>query len=349
MPFLFPEPSAREARPAWEQVPAAIVADIEKCVNDRIVAAETGWGGYSPGAVFIATLASGRKIFIKGSHPARDAHGAAQVRQEVLSSTSSPAITSVTPPVIGMVSDNHENDQGWILAIFDYIDTRPALPWDDDKRARAWDVLKKFHSGAAAGLPDARTRNYVEKFLKAQGGWLRLRDEPQTRAKFLTVFDDAEVAGAWCQSALPALCALQEKVPALAGVSGPLHQDLRSDNFLFAANGDTFLIDWPNACYGPVALDLAQLLPAMMAEGGGHGDDLLKKYIDATGIDIPVDDVMIALASISGHLADNVYRAVPEKLPRLRWMQKSLLWSSLVWMADRGIIAHPPRFSGMVP
>jgi hypothetical protein len=49
-----------------------------------------------------------------------------------------------------------------------------------------------------------------------------------------------------------------------------------------------------------------------------------------------------ALAAQAGYFADNAPRAVPPKLPRLRWAQKSILRAMLRWLSDEGAATPPP-------
>ncbi len=347
MPPLFPEPAAREARPSWNEVPPALVAEIETLLGEKILGAEIAYGGYSPAADFIVRLAR-KKVFIKGTHPQQDAHGAEMLRQEVAAYQALPVLRDLSPAYLGTAGDPGPADNGWLLAAFDYIDAAPTLPWTQEKLAAAFRLLGRIHNHAKTGLPDARAKNYVEKFLKPEGGWLRFAAEPQTAAKFLTLFEDADAGRAWLAAALPLLCGLQENIGALGGPAGVLHQDLRSDNILFGLDGRAWLVDWPNACYGPVALDLAFFLPSVTAEGGGDIRALSALYRDVTGIEVSRQDMTWALASYAGHMADNAYRAVPARLPRLRWMQKSILWAMLEGLTALADIPPPPRFKGMM-
>jgi sulfur relay (sulfurtransferase) complex TusBCD TusD component (DsrE family) len=48
------------------------------------------------------------------------------------------------------------------------------------------------------------------------------------------------------------------------------------------------------------------------------------------------------LSALAGFFADQAYRAVPPKLPRLRWMQKLMLHACLQALHRRGIVDSPP-------
>lgn len=335
-----PEPDKREPRPDWRQVPPDIVAQLEMLLKEKIISGDIAWGGYSPSAAYAVRLASGRKMFIKGTHPGQDTHGTQQLRQEMEAYAALADMTDFAPVCHGMVSDGSED--GWMLAAFDYIDVVPTLPWTEEKIDRLFTLLARLHAHATTSLPAARDKNYIEKFLKPEGGWLRIRDEKKTAERFLTVFENETDARAWLPSSLPALCALQEKAPQLSG-GGVLHQDLRSDNILFGTSGRCFLIDWPNACNGPAVLDLAGLLPLMSVESDIDAEELLRRYERKSAQKTDRESLAIALAALSGHMADNAYRAVPEKLPRLRWMQKMTLEGMLRWAVILAKIPPAPR------
>jgi Ser/Thr protein kinase RdoA (MazF antagonist) len=348
MGFLFQEPAGREARPEWPEVPQALVDQLQNLLKQKIVHADIAWGGYSPSAAFVATLDSQKKAFIKGTHPGQDTHGTRMLRQEVEAYQTLPDIQSFSPAYLGCVSDGRED--GWMLAVFDYIDTTPTLPWTDEKLTAVFKLLSRLHfcdeKKMPPSLPLARDQNYIGKFLRPEGGWLRIRDERQTAEKFLTLFEDREAGRNWLSSALPKLCEKQSRAPMTGGPLGIIHQDLRSDNILFDRAFRPYLVDWTNACRGPVVMDLAQFLPAISAESAFECGALLELYEKISGVKTDKESLAIALASASGHMADNAYRAVPAKLPRLRWIQKSVLWAMLQWAVVLAAVPPPPRFTG---
>jgi len=77
MVALIKQPDAREKKPEFSDLPPTIFRQLEKLCGDKIVSSGTAFGGLSASAGFIMTLASGRKVFAKGTHPAETAHGSA--------------------------------------------------------------------------------------------------------------------------------------------------------------------------------------------------------------------------------------------------------------------------------
>jgi len=349
MPLSFPEPIARETRPDWKDVPAGIVAQLQNLLGQKILEADIAWGGYSPSACFLATLESRKKGFIKGTHPQQDAHGTRMLRQEVEFYQTLPDIGAFSPGYLGVVGDGRED--GWMLAVFDGIDTAPTLPWTMQKITAVFGLLHRLHfrdqKNIPSALPPAHEKNYVEKYLRPAGGWLRLAQDPGVADKALALFEDKDAGRRWLLSALPRFCEWQCKTAAMGGPLGIIHQDLRSDNILFDMSGRVYFIDWPNACYGPVALDIVYFLSTVSAESAFGAEELLRLYHRGAGAQLDRECLSIALASLSGHLIDNAYRAVPAKLPRLRWFQKKTLWSALHWSAALMGVPHPPRFKAV--
>jgi hypothetical protein len=50
-------------------------------------------------------------------------------------------------------------------------------------------------------------------------------------------------------------------------------------------------------------------------------------------------------ACLAGYLADQARRPVPDKLPRLRWMQKTMLLSLLGFLRRAGVVDSIPRMT----
>jgi len=329
--FKFREPIEREKRPDWNLVPQAIVLKIENYLQDKIINGEITWGGFSNSAAFKIDLESGRKFFIKGSHPDQDSHGIKNLNQEIEIYRSISNIENISPEYIGYINDGDED--GWALAIFEYIDKVPIAPWTEDKIISVFSTLRKIHNVKKTALdknfPIARNKNYIERFFKPEGGWLRIREEKKIFNKFISIFEDRVKAQKWLGEILNIFCEYQLRVNDIGGHEGIIHQDLRSDNILFSKNDDIYLIDWANACYGPIVMDIAWFLPSISSESKFSFSELLFLYEEATSIKLRKIDVILAMVSISGYLADNIYRNVPDKLPRLRWMQKRIFWEIL--------------------
>lgn len=344
MKYLFEQkaPAGLPDRPAWPDVPPDIVLCLEKTIGQKIIGADIASGGYGPSAAFIAKTAAGKFFFIKGTHPGQDAHGFKALEQEIAAYQASPEIAEVSPRYLGRVDQGDDDD--WHLAVFDFVlGAHTPLPWNESKMVAVFDVLKKIH-GAQPSLAPVSQDSFMKDFISGKGGWHRIFNEERPRKNFLSLFKDQEMALDWLSSSLPALIAATEDAQNLGGVTGIIHGDLRSDNILFDQNGRVFLIDWTNACIGPVILDLAFFISGLAAESGIPAQKLLEIYQDRTGFSFTCRDIGCALAAVSGYYAVSAGKAVPPRLPQLRWVQKQHLWGSLCWLTDSLVLPAPPEF-----
>ena len=149
---MLPVPKGRPDRPSWEAVPAGIIRQIESAVGDKIVDAVIATGGYGPSATFIMTTSVGNKFFTKGSHPGQDTHGSKALEQEIAASLVLDGITNVSPRYLGRADQGDDDD--WHLAIFDYVPKgQETLPWNEEKIARVFDVLKIIHTASPDLVP----------------------------------------------------------------------------------------------------------------------------------------------------------------------------------------------------
>ena len=79
-----------------------------------------------------------------------------------------------------------------------------------------------------------------------------------------------------------------------------------------------------NASSFPPTLAIVYFFSAVSSESAFDAETLLGFYKKISGIAIEKEPLAAALASISGHMANNACRTAPAKLPRLRWLQKRL-------------------------
>lgn len=340
--IFFTEPDAREDRPQWTDVPRDIIQEIENLIGEKIIHGQTAWGGYSPSACFVVTGTDQKKYFLKGSWPHQTTHGAKTLRQEIAIYKALPVLADIGASYIGYVGQ--EDEDGWHLAVFDYIEHKPKPDLSQQQAERIIDRLYFFYrqtEDQKNTVPDARTLNFVKDHFDPQGRWQRLAQEEKVQNKFLSLFEDRGAAESWVQKNIPVLAEWQNQVSDIDGYSAVTHNDLRCDNIILTVDAVHF-VDWPNAGFGPVVFDLVTLFSDMASQSDLNPQDLLNLFEQKSGQKIKNQDLILALVSLSGYFADMAYRSVPARLPRLRWMQKRLLAAQLYWLADMGGIDPPP-------
>ncbi|MDF3023967.1 MAG: hypothetical protein K0R10_1328 [Alphaproteobacteria bacterium] len=196
MGALIKQPDAREKKPEFSDLPPTIFRQLEKLCGDKIVSSGTAFGGLSASAGFIMTLASGRKVFAKGTHPAETAHGSANLAQEISAYQIVEALRDASPPYIGVVSDGEED--GWMLGVWECVEHDPALV----SLPRIMKLLKDWQGfdGAKEVLPSVREQVYISQFFSVEKKWQRLKNDLTIRKKFLTLFENQLAANDWFAS-----------------------------------------------------------------------------------------------------------------------------------------------------
>jgi hypothetical protein len=346
LPFFAP-PAAREAKPPFDTLPPGMRQKIESRLSGEITAGDVVYGSLSSSAGYVLTFDSGLKVFAKGSHPEEMSHGTLHIRTEIRTYEYVPVLQETSPRLYSWVSDN--NEDGWTLGLWSFIAQDETAKFSD-RAPEVMALVAKVHAADIPEgiLPTAQKHNYIGAFLTDEKKWRRIEGEASIRAKFLNLFEDPAAAQDWLARNITTLIALQVDAAARPFVQGMIHGDLRTDNILFGKDR-SWLVDWPNACIGPRAFDLVMLFTHLESLGLGLAESFLPAYDAAAGTAFAtsdIDDIAAMAGSMAGYFADQAYRSVPEKLPRLRWMQKSLLCGQLQLLARLGRIESPPRFLG---
>lgn len=329
MTALFPEPRSREKKPSPDQIPVEFLKKARDVLGSEIVGADIAWGGFSASAGFIFSLDSGEKVFAKGSHPGDTSHGTQNLRQEISAYENILVLKEISPAYLGVVHDGDED--GWMLGFWEFLD-----PVKNSVSVEArFELMRRWQKEKTVNeaVPAAYKKPYIQNFFRDEGKWNRFRDDSAAQKKFISLFEDEYSGREWLLRSISALCTHQQKTQDVSLSNGLIHGDVRLDNFIFSNKG-LFVIDWPNACFGPTVLDDVFFFSGI--EG-----------LESTMMPSPKDSAFFAiLASVSGYFAEQAYRDVPPLLPRLRWMQKCLLLAQLRMLARAEIIDFPPQMRG---
>ncbi|HZM81975.1 MAG TPA: phosphotransferase [Candidatus Limnocylindrales bacterium] len=119
----------------WAELPGFVRETIEAALADRVVAADSKEGGFSPGLASVLTLASGATVFAKAVSLARNEFTVAAIRNEA-------DVLRALPPTVPAPRLRWSYDDGeWVVLVTEAVDGHtPAQPWRRDELARFLDA-----------------------------------------------------------------------------------------------------------------------------------------------------------------------------------------------------------------
>ncbi len=336
-PFLsaLPRADLQAQKPDFTALPATLQRHICQLAGAQtILKAQTIYGGFSNAACWRMMLDNSRQVFVKGSHPADPSHGAANLRGEVSVCKNNPFIQSHAPALLGMVSEDAGDDNGWWLGV--WVDAGQHQRDISANEALLW--LEKLSHASISGLPDYRENPYLKGFFDNSRKWRQVSTQPVARQRFEQLFAEG---GRWLDKNLAALLQSVEAFSQQELQCGLIHGDLRGDNFLLTTD-KTYLIDWANAANGPLVFDGLFLSAALVMRGQltpQQACDAVADYAHAP----------LMAASMAGYFADQAGRAPVVAMPRLRLMQTGILVALLEMLAVFRIIDSPPQLAPTLP
>jgi|GEM_PF-884806 hypothetical protein len=344
--FYLPEPENREYKPVFDDLPAVLRADLETLLCSPIIKSRIAWGGFSPAFSICAHTENGQDFFIKGTHPEQTAHGAKMLDQEIHIYKTVPALKDFTPEFHGTVAYGGEDD--WYLGVWDAIPGAHIIcNWDTALFDSVCQILQRLYTTDTDGLTpvgDMQDTPFISDIVSGENSWAKFVGNIDRHHNFSALFTDPQAGQRWLEHNIDSLTRLSAR-PAENHHRALLHFDMRADNIVFDTEKQPWIIDWPNGCLGPVGYDVVPLCANIMADSGLPAWQLLDRFAIKSGLTLPDSDIDTILAQISGYFALQAYRPVPDKLPRLRWLQKSMLWSMLKWLEKRDITSSVPRFT----
>ncbi|MGY0005340.1 phosphotransferase family protein [Micromonospora sp. I033] len=307
--------SLTKSRIRWADLPAPVRAAVEEILGDRVVAAESQHGGFSPGTADRVRTAGGRRAFVKAVSPAQNDRSPTLHRAEARIAAALPP-AAPAPRLLG----SHD-DGDWIALVFTDVEGRhPATPWEAGDLAAVLSTLEAM-AAVLTPAPAAATTAAAEQLGYDFGGWRRIAADPPA---------DLDP---WARARLPELCAAADRgLAALAGET-LCHVDVRADNLLVGPDGTVAVVDWPWACRGPAWLDSLLVLVNVQVYGGHDPEALLAALPLVTGVD-PADLTGV-LAGFTGFFLDGARQPPPPGIPTVRAFQRLQGDALLPWLARR--------------
>ncbi|WP_089157354.1 phosphotransferase family protein [Micromonospora sp. NBS 11-29] len=307
--------SRPKTRIRWRDLPAHVRTAVEDILGDRVVAAESQPGGYSPGTADRVRTARGGRAFVKAVSPAQNDRSPGMHRDEARIAAALPA-AAPTPTLLG----SHD-DGDWITLVFADVEGRhPVTPWDAGELAAVLSTLETM-AATLTPAPAAATTTAAETLAANFDAWRRLSADPPA---------DLDP---WARAHLPELRAAADRgVAALTGDT-LCHLDVRADNLLLGPDGTVTVVDWPWACRGPAWLDTLLTVINVQVYGGHDPDALLATRPLTAHVD-PADLTGV-LAGFTGFFLDAARQPPPPGIPTVRAFQRLQGDALLPWLARR--------------
>lgn len=307
--------SATKTRIHWTDLPDHVRAAVQEILGDRVVAAASQPGGFSPGTADRVRTAGGRRAFVKAVSPAQNDRSPHLHRTEALVAAALPPGTPA-PRLLGSYDDGD-----WVALVFTDVEGRhPATPWAADELNAVLSTLEAM-AAALTPAPGVAAPTAAEQLGYDFAGWRRLATDPPA---------DLDP---WARDRLPQLCAAAER--GLAALAGDTlcHLDIRADNLLLGPDGTVSVVDWPWACRGPAWLDSLLVLVNVQVHGGHEPEALVRARPLTAGAD-PAD-VTGVLAGFAGFFLDGARQPPPPGIPTVRAFQRLQGDRLLPWLARR--------------
>jgi aminoglycoside phosphotransferase (APT) family kinase protein len=305
---------ATKTRIHWTDLPAPVRAAVEELLGDRVVAAVSQPGGFSPGTADRVRTAGGRRAFVKAVSPDQNDRSPHLHRAEALVAAALPA-TAPAPQLLGSYDDGY-----WVALVFTDIEGRhPLTPWDGAELAA---VLSTLETMAALLRPTSvAAPTAAERLRHDFAGWRRIAADPPA---------DLDP---WARDRLPELVAATDRGLAALADETLCHLDIRADNLLIGPGGRVTVVDWPWACRGPAWLDSLLVLINVQVHGGHDPETLLCAHpLTARADPAGVTGV---LAGLAGFFLDGARQPPPPGIPTVRAFQRWQGDRLLPWLARR--------------
>ena len=322
---------ATARRPTWDDLPAAVRAEVERRLEQPVLGGESQGAGFTNGLASRLRLADGSRVFVKAV--AVDTHPmvADSYRQEL---AVVPALPAAVPATrlrwhaeidAGTDGDGDGGTGGsWLVLAFEDVPGRPPRrPWQLAELRAVLDVLPAVAAALTpppAGLPSLPTIGASAADFRHWQELARTTDARPGAAP-----DDGPVPVA-------ELAALEACWVEAGSGDTAVHYDLRDDNVLLADDGRILVCDWNWLTVGAPWLDLVGLLVSVHGDGLDADAELARSPLTR---DVPALAIDAYLAALAGFFTAAARQPRLEGSPWLRVHQAWYRDATLGWLARR--------------
>ncbi len=305
-----PIPHGRTARRLeWTHLPSTVRTAIEQECGTAVRSATSQNGGFTPGFASVLEGEDGSRHFVKAASTLAQRMFAQAYREEARKLAALPA--EAPAPQLLWTLDVDD----WFVLSTEYVDARPpARPWRLPELRLCLDTL----AAAVPVLTPPPAGLDLPPASEELAGWPAYWETLRTSRPDLQHVDEAAaLAGRF--------------VEVMAGET-LVHTDVRDDNLLLTADGRALLCDWNWPMAGASWLDSLFLLIGPRGDGLDvaaviNGHPLLST--------VPVEDIDVVLALITGYFLKSAGDPVPPTSPFVRDAQRwqgDVCWD---WLCER--------------
>ncbi|MGI8768045.1 MAG: phosphotransferase [Propionibacteriaceae bacterium] len=244
----FPASYAVGVRMPYARVPRAVQAWIADRLGEPVLEVDDVIGGMAPGAAAVIRGVRGRGMFVKAVGSFTNEACVDLYRREAATGFGLPDIAGVVKPVA--THDLVVDGEDWVVTVFPALAGKPPRhPWRSAELEQVLDAWVPIGTTLTpCPYPDVTSAGLVGFF----HGWEQIAQDP----------DDTwhPVATSWVDR--------EECFRAAVAEGGTFcHSDLRADNILLGAGGETYFVDWAHGHRGPQWIDPALLCGDVVASG----------------------------------------------------------------------------------
>jgi hypothetical protein len=300
----------------WADVAAPVRRALERELGAAVVAAVNQPGGFSPGTAARATLADGRRVFVKAVSDALNPTAVRLHRRESDVLARMPAAMPV-PRLLARV-DLDVDGVDWVAIVIEDVDGHlPRRPWQPQELARVLDAIGAIATVGTPcpipGLPPVAERDL--------GGFATLDSAAS-----------AAVLDPWSCDHLAELVALEAGWREAAAGDSLLQFDARADNILLTADR-AWIVDWPHAVVGAPWVDLMLFLPSAVLDGAPDPEAIWQAH--PLGAAAKPERADAFLAALTGYFLGRAILPPPRGLPTVRAFQRAQGEVALAWLGRR--------------